>query len=117
MMPGSDSEDSGFGDDLALPSTQNARIGSAGSAICKKTQTKGAMGWRAACLGEVRAWSLALERPRHAARPEFRPRRVAQVLQRGAQALAICKAAGIGQTPEPRAPAADGGGLQASVKV
>jgi len=53
MMPGSDSEDSGFDDDLALPSTQNARIGSAGSAICKKTQTKGAMGWRAACLGEV----------------------------------------------------------------
>jgi len=27
MMPGSDSEDSGFGDDLALPSTQAARIG------------------------------------------------------------------------------------------
>jgi len=52
MMPGSDSEDSGFGDDLALPRTQAARIGSAGPARGKKTQTKGAIGWRAAGLGE-----------------------------------------------------------------
>jgi len=52
MMPGSDSEDSGFGDDLALPSTQAARISSAGPASGKKTQTKGAIWWRAAGLGE-----------------------------------------------------------------
>jgi len=52
MMPGSDSEDSGFGDDLALPSTQTARISSAGPASSKKTQTKGAIWWRAAGLGE-----------------------------------------------------------------
>jgi len=52
MMPGSDSEDSGFGDDLALPSTQAARSSSAGPAIGKKTQTKGAVGWWAAGLGE-----------------------------------------------------------------
>jgi len=51
-MPGSDSEDSGFGDDLALPSTQTARIGSAGPASGKKTQTKGAIGRWAAGLGE-----------------------------------------------------------------
>ena len=44
MMPGSDSEDSGFGDDLALTSMQNAHIGSAGPASVKKTQTKGANG-------------------------------------------------------------------------
>ena len=50
MMPGSDSEDSGFGDNLALPSTQAARISSAGPAS-DKTQTKGAIGWRAAGLG------------------------------------------------------------------
>jgi len=52
MMPGSDSEDSGFGDDLTLPSTQAARISSAGPASGKKTQTKGAIGWWAANLGE-----------------------------------------------------------------
>jgi len=52
MMLGSDSEDSGFSDDLALPSTQAARISSAGPASGKKTQTKGAIGWRAAALGE-----------------------------------------------------------------
>ena len=52
MMPGSDSEDSGFSDDLALTSTQAACIGSAGPASGKKTQTKGAIGWRAAGLGE-----------------------------------------------------------------
>jgi len=40
MMPGSDSEDSGFGSDLALPSTQTGRIGSAGPASGKKTQTR-----------------------------------------------------------------------------
>jgi len=51
MMPGSDSEDSGFGDDLGLPSTQDARISSAGPASGKKTQTKGAIWWRAAGLG------------------------------------------------------------------
>jgi len=44
MMPGSDSEDSGFGDDLALTSMQNAHIGSAGPASGKKTQTKDANG-------------------------------------------------------------------------
>jgi len=43
MMPGSDSEDSCFGDDLALPITQAARISSAGPARSKKTQTKGAI--------------------------------------------------------------------------
>jgi len=37
MMPASDSEDSGFGDDLALPSTQAARISSVGPASGKKT--------------------------------------------------------------------------------
>jgi len=52
MMPGSDSEDSGFGDDLALPSTQAARISSAGPVSSKQTQTKGAIGRRAAGLGE-----------------------------------------------------------------
>jgi len=39
MMPGYDSEDSGFGSDLTLPSTQTGRIGSAGPASGKKTQT------------------------------------------------------------------------------
>ena len=53
MMPCSDSEDSGFGDDLPLPSTQAARISSAWRASGKKTQTKGAIGWRTAGLGEV----------------------------------------------------------------
>jgi len=51
MMPGSDREDSGFGDDLALPSTQAVRISSTGPASGKKTYTKGAIGWRAAGLG------------------------------------------------------------------
>ena len=88
MMPGSDSEDSGFGNDLALPSTQDACISSAGPASGKKTQTKGVIWWRAAGLGKVLVWSLALERLRYAARPELRPRRVAQALQCGAQALA-----------------------------
>jgi len=37
MMPASDSEDSGFGDDLALPSTQAARSSSVGPASGKKT--------------------------------------------------------------------------------
>ena len=99
MMPGSDSEDSGFGDDLALPSTQAARISSSGHARGTNTQTKGAIWWRAAGLGKVCAWSLALERLRHAARLGLRPCRVAQALHCGAQALAIRKAAGIGQTP------------------
>ena len=40
IMPGSDSKDSGFGDDLALPSTQAARISSTGPASGKKTKTK-----------------------------------------------------------------------------
>ena len=40
MMPGSDGEDSGFGSVLALPSTQTGRIGSAGPASGKKTQTR-----------------------------------------------------------------------------
>jgi len=53
MMPGSDSEDSGFGDDLVLPSMQAARISSTGPASGKKTQTKGAIWWRAAGLGKV----------------------------------------------------------------
>jgi len=66
MMPGSDSEDFGFGDDLAMPSTQAARIGSPGPASGKKTQTKGAVGCQAAGLGE----SVSLE-PRAGA-PETR---------------------------------------------
>ena len=69
MMPGSDSEDSSFGDDLALPSTQAARMSSAWPAICKKTQTKGAIGWQAAGLG-VGAQGVSLE-PRAGA-PETR---------------------------------------------
>ena len=44
MMTGSDSEDSGFGDDLVLTSTQAARIGSARPASGKNMQTKGANG-------------------------------------------------------------------------
>ena len=53
IMPGSDSKDSGFGDDLALSSMQAAHIRIAGPASGKKTQTKGAIGWRAAGLGDL----------------------------------------------------------------
>jgi len=41
-MPGSDSEDSGFGSDLALPSMQTGRIDSAGPASGKQDADKGA---------------------------------------------------------------------------
>ena len=50
MMTGSDSEDSSFGDDLVLTSTQTARIGSARPASSKNMQTKGANG-----VAQVRA--------------------------------------------------------------
>jgi len=47
MMPGSDSEDSGFGDDLALPSTQAARISSAGLQASGERCELGASRWGA----------------------------------------------------------------------
>jgi len=64
MMPGSDSEDSGFGNGLVLTSTQTASIGSARPAIGKKTQTKGAHGVsqvRAACMLVVHKYDLSTE--------------------------------------------------------
>ena len=64
MMPGSDSEDSGFGNGLVLTSTQTASIGSAGPAIGKKTQTKGANGVAqvsTACMLVVHKYHLSTE--------------------------------------------------------
>ena len=55
-MPGSDSEDSGFGSDLALPSTQTGRIGSAGPASGKKTQTRAQLQACSRFLGEGVSW-------------------------------------------------------------
>jgi len=53
MMPGSDSEVSGFSDNLALPSTQTARIGSAGPASGKRTQTRAQWGDGLQASGKV----------------------------------------------------------------
>jgi len=64
MMPGSDSEDSGFGDDMVLTSTQTAHIGSAGPARGEKTQPKGANGMaqvRTACMLVVHKYDLSTE--------------------------------------------------------
>jgi len=40
MMPGSDSEDSGFSDDLALPSTQPARISMPGLPAARRRRPR-----------------------------------------------------------------------------